>query len=484
MSKPAQENREKNQGNRGEESGGVFMYRRVVSTFIKRQATKAVSVFIFKSLVPLTIIGILLASAAVPAVPHLDNEWRCEPAPNPAMTYILRPNSDFSTLGVAFRTNELGFRDRPIFEKGPGVFRILCLGDSITFGTGVKNEQTYPNVLEGLIQRISKPGVTVDVINAGISAYNIRNIRGLLQEYIQSLKPDVVVYTFVENDLDDSVSAGADGWLIAYDPAKSPDEPFIGDDFPAIWVMHWEDQRKKRFWGKIASLFDNRLNIVSETPPPLLIGSHPETVRRWKHFEDELRKMKTLCESNGSPLLVYSFGLKHSSEAVVRRLVSVCQRVGLPHASTLPIFDKADYMRKYSLGYDPHCNPTGHQLMADRLFSYLSEQGVLNNGLLNAPTNYTRYKEELDPAITNRLEQEALKAPSVIDIKNAKGALGLIGGIDVEGKMARWCLFRLSGPGNRIRVTVSGLFASPEKPQTISAEIEDIPVGKPVLISR
>jgi len=432
----------------------------------------------------LAIISMVTAPTSSEAVPNLDNKWLCDPAPNPDMTYILRANSEFNSLGVPFRTNEYGFRDRPVYKKMPGVFRILCLGDSVTFGTGVTNEQTYPNVLEQIIQQAAPPGMTIDVINAGISAYNIRNIRGLLQEYVQTLKPDVVVYCFVENDLDDSVSVGPGGLLVAYDPAKSQDEPFIADDFPAVWLMRRQATQQQGLFGKISSLFDNSLKVASDTPPPLLVGSHPETNRRWENFERELMKIRDLSNSAGAPLLVYSFGMRNHSEPVFLRVGSVCQRVGVPHATTIPIFEKETYMDRHSLGYDSHCNPTGHQAMAQRLFCFLLDQGAIPQQVVTRLDTHVHYTESYDPTVAANLEQQAQTAPQVIDIPEGEGALGLIGGIDPEGKMARYSILRLSGDGNRIDVDLKALMATPDQPQWISAEVEGMSVGSPVSVPK
>lgn len=128
----------------------------------------------------------------------LETRWEVMTAPNPDMTFMLQPNKDFVTLGVPFRTNEFGFRDEPLRPKTPGMFRILVVGDSVTFGTGVKNEETFPNVLEKKLAGRARPGHSVDVINAGISAYNIRNIRGQMQEFMPKIQPSLVVYVFVE----------------------------------------------------------------------------------------------------------------------------------------------------------------------------------------------------------------------------------------------------------------------------------------------
>lgn len=71
--------------------------------------------------------------------------------------------------GTDVRINSLGFRDREYsVQKPPGVFRILCLGDSTTFGHWLPVEKTYSKVLEELLNRIWKSsGMRFEVINAG-----------------------------------------------------------------------------------------------------------------------------------------------------------------------------------------------------------------------------------------------------------------------------------------------------------------------------
>ncbi|HKE01777.1 MAG TPA: hypothetical protein VKE69_12250, partial [Planctomycetota bacterium] len=66
-------------------------------------------------------------------------------------------------------TNRLGFRDREFdVEKKPGEIRILCVGDSFTYGQGVRNDDAWPQVLERRIRdRIGDP---VEVINGGFAA--------------------------------------------------------------------------------------------------------------------------------------------------------------------------------------------------------------------------------------------------------------------------------------------------------------------------
>ena len=72
--------------------------------------------------------------------------------PDRPWLYGLRPGADLrlrEPREVRYRINADGFRDRIRSRPKPdGVFRILALGDSVTFGYGVEEDETYPMRLE------------------------------------------------------------------------------------------------------------------------------------------------------------------------------------------------------------------------------------------------------------------------------------------------------------------------------------------------
>ena len=67
--------------------------------------------------------------------------------------YRNRPNFRGYAQGtIPVRTNSLGYRgDEIATPKPPGAFRILGLGDSVTWGVGVREEKTYLRVLENAL---------------------------------------------------------------------------------------------------------------------------------------------------------------------------------------------------------------------------------------------------------------------------------------------------------------------------------------------
>lgn len=107
--------------------------------------------------------------------------------------------------GVPVHINRLELRDAREYplEKGPRTFRILVLGDSVTFGHGSVDEHTYPYLLE---QRLKawRPDVDWQIWNAAVPGYNTSQELAQLLEIGPRIKPDLIVVGFYENDLVDN----------------------------------------------------------------------------------------------------------------------------------------------------------------------------------------------------------------------------------------------------------------------------------------
>jgi hypothetical protein len=113
----------------------------------------------------------------------------------------LSPGYDGWFAGVPVRINSLGFRDNREYrlEKAPGTFRILVLGDSVTFGHGASFETTYPYLLEMRLQSW-RPDVQWEVWNLGVPGYNTAQELAQLLELGERFAPDLVVVGFYLND--------------------------------------------------------------------------------------------------------------------------------------------------------------------------------------------------------------------------------------------------------------------------------------------
>lgn len=104
--------------------------------------------------------------------------------------------------GVPVHINSLGLRDPREYDlaKKPTTFRILVLGDSVTFGHGSVYEHTYPYLIE---QRLKawRPDIDWQVWNAAVPGYNTSQELAHLIDVGPRFQPDLVVVGFYENDL-------------------------------------------------------------------------------------------------------------------------------------------------------------------------------------------------------------------------------------------------------------------------------------------
>lgn len=111
----------------------------------------------------------------------------------------LRPNlyikSGFVISGE-YRTNSGGFRDREFEDnRSTSKKRILCLGNSVTFGWRVAEEEAYPQVLQNLLPD------EFEVYNCAQTGYTTYQGKRLLGELLQKYRPDAVILAYIWNDL-------------------------------------------------------------------------------------------------------------------------------------------------------------------------------------------------------------------------------------------------------------------------------------------
>ena len=102
------------------------------------------------------------------------------------------------------RINAAGWRDRERrLDKEPGVFRIVALGDSFTFGHGVADDEIFTRRLETLM-----PGV--EVLNMALSGSSTDQQLLILKTRVRQWHPDMVLVMVCRNDFTGILSR-ADG---------------------------------------------------------------------------------------------------------------------------------------------------------------------------------------------------------------------------------------------------------------------------------
>ena len=117
--------------------------------------------------------------------------------------YVLVKDHNLSHRDIEITTNSLGYRYDELDEKTDNDFRILVLGDSVTFGDYLPAQETYPARIEQYL-RANPPeklrGKNIQVINAAIGGIDLQNELAILLETGLSIEPDIVLVGHYLND--------------------------------------------------------------------------------------------------------------------------------------------------------------------------------------------------------------------------------------------------------------------------------------------
>jgi lysophospholipase L1-like esterase len=123
-----------------------------------------------------------------------------------------------------FTTNSLGFRSPEIQPTpAPNELRVVVIGASTVAGAYAKtNSATFPSLLEQQLRQ-SMPGRPINVINAGVEGYTVRDIDTLIERRIMTLRPSLVLVYAGFNDM--ALICKASSRLQQLRPAPAPSLP-------------------------------------------------------------------------------------------------------------------------------------------------------------------------------------------------------------------------------------------------------------------
>lgn len=255
---------------------------------------------------------------------------------------------DFETF--RWRTDALGFR-RTVDREPPrdAARKILFLGDSVTLAWGVDAQDSWIHQVEEALNADGEPRARC--YNAGHLRYDTPQAAALLAAIGPGLAPDVVVLTFVTNDLESS-------WEIYQDLMKQASEP------PEPGLSTTVDREWRRATQGIRQVWQ-----VLEGGPkvPDDVTTAPEYAESWARVSAALDRLLDTTRSLGATLLV----LDHS-EPRVGALASWCQTNGVRFEPFQ--FTQEEWARGLANSVaDQHANPLGNDLLTEKALPVLRE---------------------------------------------------------------------------------------------------------------
>jgi lysophospholipase L1-like esterase len=308
---------------------------------------------------------------------------------DPLLFWRLQPNlRDVVWDMTPVTTNSRGLRyDREVGAKAAGTVRILCVGDSVTFGFRVPmvfakrpDERhpdwlPYPARLEKAL-RAANPGREIEVIPLAVPGYSSHQGLAWLRRDIARLRPDVVTLLFGWND-------------IGFRPAPDREAMATGALSVAARSLLARSQALLYLWRR------------AHRPPPstavsAMRAQFPRVSR--EEFVANHRAMVALARRHGARVVVigpvYRDRVEYPTEAVLiashrAALREAMQLDGVPYLEVAELTEGA-YPDNLPLFLEHiHPNHKGHRLLADALLAHWAGQG-LPGGLRVPPAEAAR----------------------------------------------------------------------------------------------
>ena len=192
-----------------------------------------------------------------------------------------RPRARGILAGLEFTSeialNTLGFRDPEVaIAKPSGTFRVVLLGDSITWGHGVDQAGRYGDLLAEVLRRRR---VVVQVVNLAVSGYGTDQELLLWQRIGRHYCADVVLLGLYENDVRENEMTFQGRYPKPYFRA-SVDGALAVANVPVPRVTDWEARppergplrewfrRHVRLWAALAFVRQAVRGDATAVPPP------------------------------------------------------------------------------------------------------------------------------------------------------------------------------------------------------------------------
>ena len=304
---------------------------------------------------------------------------------------------------LTYRSNSIGYRNREIGPKTGR--RILFLGDSITFGLGMPEENIFVRLVEDLARR---QGENWETINSAVGGSGMNAELAILTETGLSLQPDLVVLNFYLNDFQESpgiylttlpgilnrsrlahklVKVYRANLFLSQTGDISSDRPMLNtpEGFPA-----WQEEFKKRS----TVIEENQkpdqatLDFNQAVIAHFIDWGGSFSPQAWTKMEAWLQEMARLAKQHKFQLVIIAFPVSYQVEAArlydypQQRLSRIARTLTVPYLDLLPLF-RGDFEKNRNGGerlfYDNcHLTVRGHQVTARAVYPFLKQVAAMN----------------------------------------------------------------------------------------------------------
>jgi lysophospholipase L1-like esterase len=283
-----------------------------------------------------------------PARPEEQGESLYRPSRVPGLSYEMIPGRDGTFEGMSVRTNSLGMRGPEPAPSDPSLFRVAVVGDSFTFGFGVREEETYPSLLARILNQ-SPAGRRrrFEVLNFGVVGYNTQDEAVVLERKALPLAPRLVIIGYVLNDPE-------------IDPRPSLHKYFD----PPVWWRHSHVLR-------LLHLGWNSIDVWIDGGGDYLRYLHAPGGKKWRSVVAAFGKIGALTRERDTRVLVVVFPMIPTEEwagypyrDLHQQVAQAARAERFEVVDLLPVFLPVPPRDLRVSGEDGHPNALGHDLAA------------------------------------------------------------------------------------------------------------------------
>ena len=259
--------------------------------------------------------------------------------------------------------NKDGFRDFEYsLDKTKDTTRIAVIGDSFTFGMGVKNvNDTYPKVLEKELNELNL-SKRFEVLNFGIPGYDSPQHLQTIKDYALKYKPDIIIIGYVLNDL-----PNVEGLDVKYQKIELP---FIG------------------FWLRSSSylyyFLESRLNEILRSNSQdynyeSILGRLYNSSANKNASKEIYKEIGQVAEDNNISIMIVTFPIiykldNYSFLSAHNHVKEFSNENNFLYKDLLGDYQKYSEHDLVVNKYDAHPNELGQKIAADAIFNFLKKR--------------------------------------------------------------------------------------------------------------
>jgi hypothetical protein len=280
---------------------------------------------------------------------------------NDAVEWQYLPSTTTVASGAIRTINRFGFRDREYsLQPASNTYRVALIGASHDMGLGVRDDETYENVVEDRLNRElgASTGRRFEILNFSLLGFRPTQKLALIEGRVLEFHPDLILYVANSREFE---------WIFRSVPHLAKNG--LLDHYP--FIKHAID----RAGIKAHQVPD--LEVLERKLEPFADDAVRATFERFREgaLSRGIRPALVLLQI---PADTNSARETRFRSKVFERLISLGQATDLPVLNLQQAFmGIKDTTSLWVAPWDDHTNAKGHKLLADRLYTLLLENKLV-----------------------------------------------------------------------------------------------------------